>query len=96
MPFQVTLNKELAIPRDGDEPEYARVTKHLRDKDGLPIGASNGNPILDMRLNEVEYIEGHKASLAADAIIENMFAQVDDVRNVRGDRGSPNGRIASE
>ena len=28
------LNMELAIPRDGDGPEYARVTKRLKDKDG--------------------------------------------------------------
>jgi hypothetical protein len=32
---------KLAIPRDGDGPEYARVTKRLRDKDGLPIGTAN-------------------------------------------------------
>jgi hypothetical protein len=30
---------------------------------------------------EVEYPDGHKASLAANAIAENMFAQVDDEGN---------------
>jgi hypothetical protein len=72
------LNMELAIPRTGDGPEYARVTKRLRDKDGLPIGTANDNPILDTRMYEVEYPDGYKASLAANAIAENMFAQVDD------------------
>jgi hypothetical protein len=74
---------ELAVPRDGDGPEFARVTKRLRDKDGLPIGKANNNPILDTRMHEVEYPDGHKASLAANAIAENMFAQVDDEGNRR-------------
>jgi hypothetical protein len=30
---------------------------------------------------EVEYPDGHKASLAATVIAENMFAQVDDEGN---------------
>ena len=75
------LNMELAIPRDGEGPEYARVTKRLRDKDGLPIGTANSNPILDTRMYEVEYPDGYKASLAANAIAENMFAQVDEEGN---------------
>jgi hypothetical protein len=75
------LNMELAIPRDSDGPEFAKVTKRLRDKDGLPIGKANDNPILDTRMYQVEYSDGHKASLAANAIAENMFAQVDDEGN---------------
>jgi hypothetical protein len=72
---------ELAIPRDGDGPEFARVTKRLRDKDGLPIDRAHNNLILDTRICQVEYPDGHKASLAANAIAENMFAQVDDEGN---------------
>jgi hypothetical protein len=75
------LNMELAIPRDSDGPEFARATKRLKDKDRLPIGRANNNPILDTRMYEVEYPDGHKASLAANAIAENMFAQVDDKGN---------------
>jgi hypothetical protein len=75
------VNMELAIPRDGDGPEFAKVTKRLRDKDGLPIGKAHDNPILDTRMYEVEYQDGHKAALAANAIAENMFAQVDDEGN---------------
>jgi hypothetical protein len=71
------LGVKLAIPtRDGDGPQYARVTKRLRDKDGLPTASDN--PILQKRMFEVEYPDGHKASLAANAIVETMFAQVDD------------------
>jgi hypothetical protein len=75
------LHMELAVPRDGEGPEFARVTKRLRDKNGLPIGVANTNPILDTRMYEVEYPDGHKASLAANAIAENMFAQVDEEGN---------------
>ena len=75
------LNMELALPRDGEGPEFARVTKRLQDKDGLHIGTANDNPILDTRLYEVEYLDGHKASLAANAIAENLFAQIDEKGN---------------
>ena len=71
------LNMELALSRDGDGPEFARVTKRLRDANGLPIGTANDNPLLDTRLYEVEYADGYKASLAANTIAINMFAQVD-------------------
>jgi hypothetical protein len=75
------LNMELAVPRDSDGPGSARVTKRLKDKDRLPIGKANNNPILDTRMYEVEYPDGHKASLAENAISENMFAQVGDEGN---------------
>jgi hypothetical protein len=77
----VCINMELATPRDGDGPEFAKVVKRLKDKDGLPIGKANNNPILDTRMYEAEHKDGHKASLAANAIAENMFAQVDDEGN---------------
>ena len=58
------------------------MTKRLRDKDGLPIGTAHDNPILDTRVYEVEFPDGHtKASLSANAIAENLFAQVDDEGN---------------
>lgn len=75
------LNMELALPRDGGEVQLARVVKCLRDKDGLPIGTANDNPILDSREYEVEFQDGYKASLAANASAENLFAQIDDGGN---------------
>ena len=65
------------MPRESDGPEYARVTKRLKDEKGLPIGTANDNPILDTRMYEVEYLDGYKQSLAANVIAMNMFAQVD-------------------
>jgi hypothetical protein len=74
-------NIELATPRDSDGPEFAKVTKRSRDKDGLPMGKANDNPILDARMHRVEHSDGHKVSLAAKAIAESVFAQADDEGN---------------
>ena len=63
------LNMDLKIPRDGEGPDFAKVKKCLRDKDGLPIGIAHNNSILDTRMYKVEYIDGYKASLAANAIV---------------------------
>ena len=75
------LNTELAISRYGDRPEFDKVTKSLREKDGLPIGRAHNNPIMYTRMYEVEYKDRHKASLAVNAIAENMFAQSDGEGN---------------
>ena len=75
------MNMEVALPRDTEGPDFSCVTKHLKDENGLPIGTANENPILDTRVYEVEYVDGHKASLTANAIAQNMFAQVDDEGN---------------
>ena len=75
------LGMELAIPRDSDGPEFARVTKRLRDANGLPIGTANDNPLLDTRIYEVEHQDGHKSALTANAIALNMFAQIDPEGN---------------
>ena len=75
------LNMELALPRSGGEVEFAKVTMRLRDKDGLPIGTADDNLILDTRIYEVEFPDGHRTSLAANAIAENLFAQVDSEGN---------------
>ena len=72
---------ELALPQDEPGPEFSRVTKSLRDHNGLPIGIDNQNLILDSQMYEVEYQDGHKLSLSANAIPQNMFAQVDEEGN---------------
>ena len=76
------LNMELALPH-GEEatPQYAKVTKRLRDTNGNLIGTADDNPILDTRMYEVEFMDGTKQSLSANYIAENMFAQVDQDGN---------------
>jgi len=71
------INMELALPRGDDGPTLARVRKRLKDNDGKPIGIAHKNPILDTRLFEVEFLDGTVAAMAANAICENMYAQVD-------------------
>ena len=75
------MNMEVALPRYTDRPDFSRVTKRLKYANGLPIGTANENPILDARVYEVEYADGHKASLTANAIAKNISAQVDDKGN---------------
>jgi hypothetical protein len=72
------LNMELALPSgDGAEPAFVRVAKRLKHANGLPIGTAHDNPILDSRMYEVKYQDGHKAAMAANAIAQSLFAQVD-------------------
>ena len=80
--YDTYLNMELAIPQgDSLEPRLARVTKRLKDANGLPIGLANKNPILDTRMYEVEYLDGEWTSLAVNNIAENLFAQIDNEGN---------------
>ena len=74
---------ELALPRDGGETTFARVTKRLKYANGLPIGTSHKNTILDTKVYEVEYADGHKASMLDNAISMNLFSQVDAEGNLR-------------
>ena len=76
--FDHYLNMELSIDRGGDHPQFARVTKRLKDHEGKPIGTAHQNPILDTRMYEVKYADGYKQALAANIIAENMFTSVDE------------------
>ena len=69
---------EVAFPIYGEGPELACVVKLLRDKNDIPIGTANEKPILDYQIYEVEYSDGHQASLSANAISEILFAHVED------------------
>ena len=76
------LQMELALPQgDSLEPRLAKVTKRLKDTNGIHIGTADKNPLLDAQMYEMEFADGEKASLAANYIAENLFAQVDDDGN---------------
>ena len=75
------INMELALDRGGEHPEYARVKKHLKDNQGQPIGIALYNPIIDTRMYEFKYQDGHTAALAENIIAENLFTQVDEERD---------------
>ena len=71
----------MTLDRGGDRPELARVKKILKDTNVRPIGVANDNPILDYRMYEVEYNDGHTTSLSPNLIAENLFTQVDQAGN---------------
>ncbi len=72
------LSMELALPKPGeDDLKLARVKRRKRDHDGQPIGVAHKNPILDTRVFDVEFEDGHTAAMTANGIAENLFAQVD-------------------
>ena len=75
------INMELALDQGGEQPEYARVKKLLKDNQGRPIGIESENTIINTRMYEVEYQDAHTVALAANIIAENIFAQVDDEGN---------------
>ena len=60
------------------EPKPARVTKRQKGSDGLPVGKAHNNPLLDTRVYTVRYTDGCKATMMANQIAENLFAQVDN------------------
>ena len=73
------VSMELALPQgDTLEPRHTRVTKRLRDANGILIGTAHDNPILDTRMYEVEFMDGEKSLLLANYIAENLFTQIDD------------------
>ena len=75
------MNMKVALPRDTEGPDFACVNKRLKDANVLPIGTANENPILGTIVFEVEYVDGNKASLTANAMTQNMFSQIDDKGN---------------
>lgn len=80
--YDIYLNMELAMPRGPDNSmEYAKVKRRVVDRDGVPIGVANQNPLLDTRQYEVEWYDGRTETLFANTIAENLFAQVDDDGN---------------
>jgi hypothetical protein len=42
------------------------------------VGKASTNPILDMRIYEVQFPDGHMAEYAANMITECIYSQVDD------------------
>ena len=66
------------MPRDSEDPQYTRVTKCLWDANGIPIGTTNDNAMINSRINEVEYQDGFKAIITANTIAIDIFAQVDE------------------
>lgn len=75
------INMEIGLRRDPEaEPQRAIVKRRRLDEDGLPVGLPHpsGNPLLDQRAYEVEFLDGTTEILTANLLAENIFAQVDE------------------
>jgi hypothetical protein len=71
------ISAEVLLPK-GDVLISARVIGCKRDPEGNLIGTQHSNPILDTRIYDVQFPDGHVESYAANIIAENIFAQVDE------------------
>jgi hypothetical protein len=78
--YDALITAELLLPK-GDVLERANVIGRKKDRDGNPVGVANANPVLDTRVYEVQFSDGHIESYAANVNFENMYAQVDDEGN---------------
>jgi len=58
------------------------VTRRKRDERGNPVGTSNSSHLLDTRVFNVQFHDGHKEEYAANTIIENIYSQL----NSNGER----------
>ena len=67
------MDIEIELPRDGEGTTFSKVEKGLRDANFIPTGRHIKNPMFYTRVYEVEYLDGHKASLAANIIVEIYF-----------------------
>ena len=70
------ISAELLLPK-GDVLLPAKVIGRKRDNDGNPVGVAHPNPIIDTRVYEVIFRDGHVEEYAANVIAENMYVQVD-------------------
>ena len=68
---------ELALDRHDGGPEFVRVNKILKVRDVRPIANAAENPILDTGIYKVEYADGYKIAMTANAIASNLFSLVD-------------------
>jgi len=71
------ISAEVMVPK-GDILVSARVIGRKTDRDGNPIGVGQLNPLLDTRVYEVQFPDGHTEEFAANTIAENIYSQVDE------------------
>jgi hypothetical protein len=75
--FDQYISAEIMLP-SGNDQLLGKVTARKRDLHGNPIVQANSNPILDTRIHEVTFPDGHTAEYTANIIAECLYLQVDD------------------
>jgi len=74
--YDAMISVEVLLPTN-DVLVPATVTGRKRDQVGNPIGIANKNPILDMRVYEVTFPNGHTEEYAVNIIAQNVYSQLD-------------------
>ncbi|MGH7954663.1 MAG: hypothetical protein ACREOZ_01755, partial [Gloeomargaritales cyanobacterium] len=74
------ISAQVLLPK-GDGLISCRVIDRKRDHDGQPLGRHNRNPILNTRVYNVEFPDGHVEEYAANVIAESLYSQVDNEGN---------------
>ncbi|MGH3055829.1 MAG: hypothetical protein ACRDL7_12725, partial [Gaiellaceae bacterium] len=74
------ISAHVLMPK-GDQFVTGHVISRKRDGDGNAVGNSNRNPILDSRVYNVQFPDGHVEEYSANVIAESLYAQVDDEGN---------------
>jgi hypothetical protein len=74
--YDAYISAQVILP-SGDSQILGTVTARKRDHHGNPVGISNKNPILDTRIYEVTFPDGHSAEYSANTIAECLYSQID-------------------
>ena len=71
------IGTKVTLPVKGELKE-GTVRSRKRTADGSLVGSRSDNPITDSRVYEVDFPDGSYQEFAANTIIENLYAHVDD------------------
>ncbi len=72
------IGTQVLLPGPDGVEVLCRVKGRKRTADGTAIGTSNPNPILDTRIFEVEFPDGHVDAYTTNVIAESLYSNVDD------------------
>ena len=72
------LGAKIQLPHHSGEALEATVRNRKRTHDGLLVGTSSDNPLMDTRVYEVEFNDGTYTEYAANVLLENLYQQIDD------------------
>jgi hypothetical protein len=78
--FDAYLQAEVLLLK-GDDLMTGTIVGQKRDANGNPVGCHNVNPILDSRVYEVQFPDGHVEDYAANVIAVCIYSQVDNEGN---------------
>ena len=76
--YDLYIDAEVMLPRDGKYLEAARVIGQAKDKNGKNYGTYNQNPVLNTKVYNVMFPDGTVTPYAANIIAENIYSQIDE------------------